>query len=91
MKIVDHLLLLFYILSSFSPFLRDDSRRVDCCLCFELVCFPVDHLLDRAGKSSYTSPLIEVFITEILGIEAILPDGYDPATDSAPEEWYKEA
>ena len=34
--------------------------------------------------------VIAVFITEILGIEAILPDGYDPETDSAPEEWYKE-
>lgn len=34
--------------------------------------------------------VVEVFITEILGIEAILPTGYDPKSDSAPEEWYKE-
>jgi len=34
--------------------------------------------------------VVEVFVTEILGIEALLPSGYDPETDGAPEEWYKE-
>jgi len=34
--------------------------------------------------------VVEVFITEILGIEELLPSGYDPAKDGAPEEWYKE-
>ena len=33
---------------------------------------------------------VEVFITEILGIEELLPSSYDPEKDSAPEEWYKE-
>ncbi len=32
----------------------------------------------------------EVFITEILGIDVLLPSGYDPASDVAPESWYKE-
>ena len=35
--------------------------------------------------------VIECFVSEILGIEELLPSGYDPKTDSAPEEWYKEA
>jgi predicted DNA-binding protein with PD1-like motif len=34
--------------------------------------------------------VVEVFITEILGIEELLPSGYNPETDGAPEEWYKE-
>jgi predicted DNA-binding protein with PD1-like motif len=34
--------------------------------------------------------VVEVFITEILEIEAILPSNYDPETDTAPEEWYRE-
>jgi predicted DNA-binding protein with PD1-like motif len=34
--------------------------------------------------------VVECFITEILGIEELLPSDYDPKTDSAPEEWYKE-
>jgi predicted DNA-binding protein with PD1-like motif len=34
--------------------------------------------------------VVECFITEILGIEELLPSGYDPASDDAPEEWYKE-
>lgn len=34
--------------------------------------------------------VVEVFITEILGIEAILPSNYDPEKDAAPEEWYRE-
>ena len=34
--------------------------------------------------------VVECFITEILGIEELLPSDYDPTTDSAPEEWYKE-
>jgi len=34
--------------------------------------------------------VVEVFVTEILGIEELLPSGYDPETDGAPEEWYKE-
>jgi predicted DNA-binding protein with PD1-like motif len=32
----------------------------------------------------------EVFITEILGIDVLLPSDYDPASDTAPESWYKE-
>jgi predicted DNA-binding protein with PD1-like motif len=34
--------------------------------------------------------VVECFITEILGIEELLPSDYDPITDGAPEEWYKE-
>jgi predicted DNA-binding protein with PD1-like motif len=34
--------------------------------------------------------VVECFITEILGIEELLPSSYDPETDGAPEEWYKE-
>jgi predicted DNA-binding protein with PD1-like motif len=34
--------------------------------------------------------VVEVFITEILGIEELLPSNYNPETDGAPEEWYKE-
>ena len=34
--------------------------------------------------------VVEVFITEILGIEELLPSGYDSAKDGAPEEWYRE-
>lgn len=41
-------------------------------------------------EGSIVKGVVDVFITEILGIEAILPDGYDPETDGAPEEWYKE-
>ncbi len=32
----------------------------------------------------------EVFITEILGIDVLLPSDYDPESDVAPESWYKE-
>ena len=34
--------------------------------------------------------VVEVFVTEILGIDELLPSNYDPVTDGAPEEWYKE-
>jgi predicted DNA-binding protein with PD1-like motif len=34
--------------------------------------------------------VVEVFVTEILGIDELLPSNYDPAKDGAPEEWYKE-
>lgn len=34
--------------------------------------------------------VVECFITEILGIEELLPSDYNPETDGAPEEWYKE-
>ena len=34
--------------------------------------------------------VLEVFVTEILGIDVLLPSSYDPATDTAPESWYKE-
>jgi predicted DNA-binding protein with PD1-like motif len=34
--------------------------------------------------------VVEVFVTEILGIEELLPSNYDPSTDGAPEEWYRE-
>ena len=33
----------------------------------------------------------EVFITEILGIDVLLPSSYDPSSDTAPESWYKQA
>jgi hypothetical protein len=35
--------------------------------------------------------VVEVFVTEILGIEELLPSNYDPSIDGAPEEWYREA
>jgi predicted DNA-binding protein with PD1-like motif len=41
-------------------------------------------------EGSIVKGVVEVFITEILGIEELLPSDYDPATDGAPEEWYKE-
>lgn len=31
----------------------------------------------------------EVFVTEILGIDVLLPSDYDPESDVAPESWYK--
>ncbi len=34
--------------------------------------------------------VVEVFVTEVLGIEELLPSGYDTETDGAPEEWYRE-
>ncbi len=34
--------------------------------------------------------VVEVFVTEILGIDEMLPSNYDPLKDGAPEEWYKE-
>jgi predicted DNA-binding protein with PD1-like motif len=34
--------------------------------------------------------VVEVFVTEILGIDELLPSNYDPSIDGAPEEWYKE-
>jgi predicted DNA-binding protein with PD1-like motif len=34
--------------------------------------------------------VLEVFVTEIEGIDVLLPSSYDPATDTAPESWYKE-
>jgi len=34
--------------------------------------------------------VVEVFVTEILGIEELLPSSYDPEKDGAPEEWYRE-
>lgn len=34
--------------------------------------------------------VIEVFITEILGIDVLLPSSYNPESDAAPENWYKE-
>jgi predicted DNA-binding protein with PD1-like motif len=41
-------------------------------------------------EGSIVKGVVEVFITEILGIEELLPSDYDPASDGAPEEWYKE-
>jgi len=32
---------------------------------------------------------LEIFITEILGIDVLLPSEYDPKSDTAPESWYK--
>jgi len=34
--------------------------------------------------------VLEIFITEILGIDVLLPSDYDPKSDVAPESWYKE-
>ncbi len=34
--------------------------------------------------------VLEIFITEILGIDVLLPSDYDPSSDTAPESWYKE-
>lgn len=34
--------------------------------------------------------ICEVVITEILGIDTLLPSDYDPASDVAPESWYEE-
>ncbi|MGD2201553.1 MAG: DNA-binding protein [Candidatus Bathyarchaeota archaeon] len=34
--------------------------------------------------------VLEIFITEILGIDVLLPSDYDPESDSAPESWYRE-
>jgi predicted DNA-binding protein with PD1-like motif len=42
------------------------------------------------SRGTIVKGVIECFITEILGIEELLPTGYDPQTDGAPEEWYKE-
>ena len=33
--------------------------------------------------------VLEIFITEILGIDVLLPSDYDPESDVAPESWYK--
>ena len=41
-------------------------------------------------EGSIVKGVVECFITEILGIEDLLPSDYNPATDGAPEEWYKE-
>jgi predicted DNA-binding protein with PD1-like motif len=41
-------------------------------------------------EGSIVKGVVEVFITEILGIEELLPSNYDPETDGAPEEWYRE-
>ena len=41
-------------------------------------------------EGSIVKGVVEVFITEILGIEELLPSSYNPETDGAPEEWYKE-
>lgn len=42
------------------------------------------------AEGTIVKGVVEVFITEILGIEELLPSGYDPETDGAPEEWYRE-
>jgi predicted DNA-binding protein with PD1-like motif len=42
------------------------------------------------AEGTIVKGVVEVFITEILGIEELLPSDYDPLTDSAPEEWYKQ-
>jgi predicted DNA-binding protein with PD1-like motif len=34
--------------------------------------------------------VLEIFITEILGIDVLLPSDYDPTSDTAPENWYKQ-
>ncbi|MCW3991997.1 MAG: DNA-binding protein [Candidatus Bathyarchaeota archaeon] len=34
--------------------------------------------------------VLEIFITEILGIDVLLPSDYDPKSDVAPESWYKQ-
>lgn len=42
------------------------------------------------AEGTIVKGVVEVFVTEILGIEELLPSGYDPETDGAPEEWYRE-
>ena len=42
------------------------------------------------AEGTIVKGVCEVFITEILGIDVLLPSGYDPEADSAPESWYKE-
>lgn len=42
------------------------------------------------SRGTIVKGVIECFVTEILGIEELLPTGYDPQTDGAPEEWYRE-
>jgi len=42
------------------------------------------------GEGTIVKGVCEVFITEILGIEVLLPSDYDPNSDTAPENWYKE-
>ena len=34
--------------------------------------------------------VLEIFITEVLGINVLLPSDYDAESDTAPESWYKE-
>ncbi len=43
------------------------------------------------AEGTIVKGVVECFITEILGIEELLPSDYDPETDGAPEEWYKES
>ncbi len=43
------------------------------------------------GEGTIVKGVCEVFITEILGIDVLLPSGYDPDSDAAPESWYKES
>ncbi len=44
------------------------------------------HLL----RGSIVKGVVEVFITEILGIDVLYPTGVDPHTDEFPENWYQE-
>jgi predicted DNA-binding protein with PD1-like motif len=42
------------------------------------------------NEGTIVKGVLEIFITEILGIDVLLPSDYDPAAESAPESWYKE-
>jgi predicted DNA-binding protein with PD1-like motif len=42
------------------------------------------------NEGTIVKGVLEIFITEILGIDVLLPSGYDPESDVAPESWYKE-
>ena len=42
------------------------------------------------NEGTIVKGVLEIFITEILGIDVLLPSGYDPESDEAPESWYKE-
>lgn len=42
------------------------------------------------GEGTIVKGVCEVFITELLGIDLLFPSSYDPTSDTAPENWYKE-
>ncbi len=42
------------------------------------------------NEGTIVKGVLEIFITEILGVDVLLPSDYDPSSDTAPESWYKE-